>query len=248
MPKAYLTAKQSLHEWSSNHGIAEINVRNTVGDCPVCGWGLFIHQDLRVVSSDLGPGSRDHRETRILYTLVCKGEDGMAWEEFDGIHFSFQCKELSRKNSSHSKIKADALWYEQDRLIYGAWNWKCGLRMTMRTKITWLTDWSSVPVCVSLGREALGECSCHPGRLRLSFPRGIETFKARWKKVRNTLVIIKPRTPLNLFIQSTDISEHCYLPGAVLDTEVPQGLWHMHSWVCMGLTACELQISYVIMI
>lgn len=118
---------------------------------------------------------------------------------FNGIHFSFQSKELSRKNSSHSKVKADALWDEQERLIYGAWNWKCGLRMTMRNKITWLADWISVCVCVSLGREALRECSCHPERLRLPFSRGIETFRARWKKVGNALVSIKTRTPFGLF-------------------------------------------------
>lgn len=57
---------------------------------------------------------------------------------FNGIYFSFKSKELSRKNSSNSKTKADALWEEQDTLIYGGWNRKCGLRMTMRNKIMWL--------------------------------------------------------------------------------------------------------------
>lgn len=53
----------------------------------------------------------------------------MAWRGFDGIQFSFKSKEFSRKkNSSNAKVKADALWEEeQDRLIYRDWNRKCGL-------------------------------------------------------------------------------------------------------------------------
>lgn len=59
----------------------------------------------------------------------------MAWRGFHGIHFSFESKELSRKNSRNSKVKADALWEEQDRLIYGDWNRKHGSRMAMNNRI-----------------------------------------------------------------------------------------------------------------
>lgn len=44
----------------------------------------------------------------IFCTLYfCKGKDDMALGGFNGIHFSFKSKELSRKNSSNSKVKAD---------------------------------------------------------------------------------------------------------------------------------------------
>lgn len=62
----------------------------------------------------------------------------MALRGFNGIQFSFKSKELSRKNNSNAKVKADALWEEQDRLIYRDWSRKHGLRMIKRNKITWL--------------------------------------------------------------------------------------------------------------
>lgn len=62
----------------------------------------------------------------------------MAWRRFDAIRFSFKSKELSRKKGSNAKVKANALWEEQDRLIYRDWSGKRGLGMTKRKKITWI--------------------------------------------------------------------------------------------------------------
>lgn len=91
-----------------------------------------------MVASGLGSASRASSKDIFWTLLFCKGKDGMARGGFNSLHFSFKSTELSRKNSSNSKVKADALWEEQDTLIYGNWNRKCGLRMTMRNKITWL--------------------------------------------------------------------------------------------------------------
>lgn len=52
--------------------------------------------------------------------------------------FLLRAKSSLGKIAANSKVKADALWEEQGRLIYWNWNRKCGLRMTMRKKIMWL--------------------------------------------------------------------------------------------------------------
>lgn len=112
----------------------------------------------------------------------------MARGGFNGDHFSFQSKQLSRKNSSNSKVKADALWEEQDTLIYGGWNRKCGLRMRMRNKITWL-GWLYFSACLcNLVREGFRERLSPSGQLRLSFARKTEHVKAKMgKKKKGTL-------------------------------------------------------------
>lgn len=81
---------------------------------------------------------------------------------------------------------------------------------------------------MSLVREGLRGYSSYSGRLRLLFSRRLEKFRARMEKiVRNSLVNIKTGTALNLFSQSTFIHpaiflSYCYVPGTVLDTQMPQ--------------------------
>lgn len=54
--------------------------------------------------------------------------------------FLLRAKSSLGKIAANSKVKADALWEEQGRLIYWNWNRKCGLRMTVRKKnnVAWL--------------------------------------------------------------------------------------------------------------
>lgn len=88
--------------------LQSINVETAVGDHLVCGRALLTEQGLRVWFYLIwyqDPGL----SSKYIFCILqfCKGKDLMAQGGFNGIHFSFKSEELSRKNSSNSKVKAD---------------------------------------------------------------------------------------------------------------------------------------------